>query len=85
MTSDRPLPTHGPWLRVAMPYPEELSEKDGQGWGVGYCDQAGTPAPWVHCTVDFEGQEVSGPESLGPALTLASVDFWSHLQGPGQQ
>lgn len=41
MTSDRPLPTRGTWLRVALPHPEELSEKDGQGWGVGTATRLG--------------------------------------------
>lgn len=48
-----------------MPYPKELSKKDGQRWGAGYCDQAGTRALGVCHPVDFEGQEVSGVESLG--------------------
>ena len=31
-------------------------------------------------SVGFEGQDVSGPESLGPVLTLASAGFWGHCQ-----
>lgn len=27
----------------------------------------------------FEGREVSGPKSRGPALPVVSVDFWDHF------
>ena len=53
-------------------------------WGAGHCDQAGTPAPGVRCAFYFEGQEVSGPESLGQPWILVSVDFWDHFQCPNQ-
>lgn len=48
----------------------------GQRRGVDVVNRL-TLSSWGH-TVGFEGREVSGPASLGPILTLGSVDFRGH-------
>lgn len=74
MTSDRPLLIHVTWQHVRMPHPEELGGKvarDGV-WGV----VTRLDHQLLGCTIGFGGWEVSGPQPLEPAPTLALTDSW---------